>query len=125
MPRHRYWFDTIGMTESGLDTGTIYSQAVLEDAVRGALVFGGRQGILYRMDLASGRVVQLKGLHAFAESHSIAELALSPDGEALLVVRRPRSRGRTNVKEMTAWQVWAYRKLVEEESPPIQPAGLK
>jgi hypothetical protein len=55
------------------------------------------------------------GLHAFAEPHVIEELGLSPDGEALLVVRRPAPRGRTNLKEMTSWQLWSYRKLVEEE----------
>ncbi len=83
--------------------------AVAEEADAEAIVFGGGDGVLYRLDLQSGGTRELAKLPGLA---AVLGLAMSNDGATLGVEGAWATQRPSGPKDMrVTWDVWSYPRL--------------
>ncbi len=94
-----------------------YVYAVAEEVGGGAIVFGGGNGTLYRIDLSDGvtrEIIKLPG------ERWIIGLSMSADGMTLGIASRevsasPRTRSRAD--NSSTWEIWSYSRLRDQSTP--------
>jgi hypothetical protein len=87
------------VSDAGTGTADIY--AVAEENVTNALVFGGGNGTVYRLDLAG----QTRQLFQLPGNRSVLSLVVSTDGKTLGIATR------ANPMDRDAWEIWSYPAL--------------
>ena len=86
-----------------------YIFATAEEVDASGIVFGGRSGSLYRLDLKTGHGRELLKLPGDV---SILRLTMSADGQTLGISTRTRPDSETrHSDEKWGWQIWSYPRL--------------
>lgn len=108
MPQPRWRHDiTETSGEFGLPRGYIY--AIVEKLGGKAVIFGGLNGSIYKMNLESGETAVLIQQ---PEESAILDIVLSVDQLALGVVSKTGLLGNPS-KDDAFWKIWSYAKLEE------------